>query len=57
MNYLFGEGYSKVEQNVIKTTPNTVLLYIPSIERAKEIFNIAILCGAKIFDNNHNNVI
>ena len=54
MNYLFGTGYNRLEQNVIKTTPNTVLFHIASTEQAKEVFNIAGLCGSQVFDKNGN---
>ena len=54
MNYLFGEGYNQLEQNVIKTTPRTVLWHIASTKRVKEIFNIADLCGAQVFNKNEH---
>ena len=54
MHYLFGQDYTKVEQNWINATPKTVILYIASCERAKEIFNIANLCAAQIYVNNNN---
>ena len=54
MNYLFGEGYNQLEKNVIKTTQRTVLWHIASTKRAKEIFNIADLYRAQIFDKNNN---
>ena len=54
MNYLFGVGYNRLEQNVIKSTPKTVLWHISSTERAKEVFNIAGLCAAQVFDTNDN---
>ena len=56
MNYLFGEGYNQLEHNVIKTTPRTVLWHIASTERAKEMLNIANLCGAQIFDKNDTTI-
>ena len=56
MNYLFGEGYNRLEQNVIKTTPRTVVWHIASTDRAKEIFNIADLCGAQGFDKNDTTI-
>ena len=56
MNYLFGEGYNQYEQNIIKTTPRTVLWNIASTERVKEIFNIVDLCGAQVFDRNDTNI-
>ena len=56
MNYLFGTGYNRLEQNVIKTTPNIVLWYIPSTKQAKEVFNIAGLCGAQVFNKNENTI-
>ena len=49
VNYLFGEGYNRYKQNIIKTTPRTVLWNIPSTERVKEIFTMAGLCGAQVF--------
>jgi len=56
MNYLFGEGYNQYEQNVIKTTPRAVLWPIASTKRVEEIFNIADLCGAQVFDKNNTTI-
>ena len=56
INYLFGTGYNRLEQNVIKTTPNTILWHIASTKQAKEVFNIAGLCGAQVFDKNGNTI-
>ena len=56
VNYLFGEGYNRYEQNIIKTTPRTVLWHIASTKRVKEIFNIADLCGTQVFDKNDTTI-
>ena len=56
VNYLFGEGYNRYEQNITKTTPRTVLWNIASTERVKEIFTMAGLCGAQVFDRNDTNI-
>ena len=52
VNYLFGVEHNRYEQNIIKSTTRTVLWNIWSSQRMKEIFNIADLCGAQVFDTN-----
>ena len=52
MNYFFGTEYNRLDQNVIKTRPNKVLWHITSTKQAKEVFNIAGLCKAQVFDKN-----
>ena len=56
--YSFGKDFNnKVQKYLIKRTSKTVILYVASIERAKEIFSIADLCAAEVNnnDNNYNN--
>ena len=54
--YLFGNNYNKLQQYKIKRFQRTFLFHITLTERAKEIFNIAGLCGVEGYYNNNNKV-
>ena len=56
MYCLFGNDFNKIENNLITSTNKTFLLHVVYSERAKEIFDIADLCVAKVYDNNNNNL-
>ena len=42
VNYLFGTGYNRLEQNVIKTTPNTVYGILPLPNKRKRYLTLLV---------------